>query len=119
MVTKQSVGLYLKEKVILRYTVVTGALVLLAVLWILLKLRSSGSLNPIHYNIFFGIDRVGPWYYLLRYPAAVLGVLALNFALGYFIFARDKYLSYYLLLMALLCSVATILFLLFLTSYAY
>lgn len=119
MVTKQSVGLYLKEKVILRYTAGTGAIALLAALWVLFILRSSGSLNPIHYNIFFGIDRVGPWYFLLRYPVAVLGVLIINFALGYFIFARDKYLSYYLLLMALLCSVTTLLFLLFLTSYAY
>lgn len=119
MITRQSIGLYLKEKNILRYTIGTVISILVAALWILLKLRSTGNLNPIHYNIFFGIDRVGPWYYLLRYPAAALVVLVLNFTLGYFIFPRDKYLSYYLMLMTFACSITMILFLLSLTGYAY
>lgn len=119
MITTQSISLYFREKIILRYTVGTCIAALLAVSWVVLKLHVSGNLNPIHYNIFFGIDRIGPWYYLLRYPTAVMGILALNFAVGYFIFPRDKYLSYYLLLMAFLCGATTILFITFLTNYAY
>lgn len=119
MVTKGSITLYFREKIIFRFTIASLVLAIVSTFWIFYKLRAPGSFNPLHYNIFFGIDRIGPWYVLLRYPLAVCGALLLNFYMGYIIFPQDKYLSYYLLFMAFMSSCILALFLIFLTSYAY
>ena len=60
-------------------------------------LAESGQI-PLHYNIYFGIDRVGPWYYAFVIPLFGLIVFAVNTALGYIFYFREKVISYTLVI---------------------
>ena len=78
---------------------------------------SNRELIPLHYDIFFGIDRIGEPYKALFYPGLAAALLVLNFAFGLFLMHRDKYLSYYLSEMAAFCSVLGLLHLIVLASF--
>ena len=51
---------------------VYASLVVLAghIVVILLRIRPSETILPLHYNIFFGIDLVGYWWQFFLFPAA-------------------------------------------------
>ena len=71
-------------------------------LWliILLKLRpeidAADQMIPLHYNIYFGIDYLGPWYYAFILPALGLFLLAINTFISFLIYIKEKILSYFL-----------------------
>jgi hypothetical protein len=69
------------------------------ILWLLLiwQVRNTTSLIPLHYNIYFGIDLFGPWYQFFLMPGLGLIYLLINITLGYFIYHREKILSFFLL----------------------
>ena len=74
------------------------------VLWLLL-LRSVADFTaiiPIHYDIYFGINALGPGYRLLIIPGFGLAVILLNFSLAFLFFSRERILSYFLLWSSLL-----------------
>jgi len=68
-------------------------------LWLLLSraLVNFDAIIPLHYDIYFGINALGPWYQLFVIPGLGLAVISLNFSLASFLFSRDKVLSYFLL----------------------
>ncbi|NUM25174.1 MAG: hypothetical protein HUU49_00950 [Candidatus Buchananbacteria bacterium] len=68
-------------------------------LWIFLAWQSQklSAVIPLHYNIYYGIDFFGPWYYLFLFPGLGLGILALNFLLALMTYANYKILSYFLM----------------------
>lgn len=47
-------------------------------LWKLMPNLGEETFIPLHYNIYFGIDRFGPWYYIFVLPALGFLMLLLN-----------------------------------------
>ena len=68
----------------------------------------SGRITPqeqqiaLHYNIYFGIDLVGPWWYLLLLPGAGIATLLVNAALSVILLQREKILWYFLTVTSIL-----------------
>ena len=51
---------------------------------------------PLHYNIYFGIDLLGPWYQIFLLPILGLIFLLINFLFGMAVYRRELILSYFL-----------------------
>lgn len=68
-------------------------------IWITLfwQVEDFTALIPLHYNIYFGIDLLGPWYQIFVLPGVGLGIILVNLILGIFYFNREKILSYFLI----------------------
>ena len=118
MISYKQVILYYREKYIFLFSNLALGIILLAVIIIILKLAPHGDgLVPLHYDIFFGIDKIGLWYQALLFPSLAFMLLLVNFVIGYYIFTRDKYLSYYLSLMALILSMVSLIYIVVIISY--
>ncbi len=67
-------------------------------LWLLLfwQSKSFALVIPLHYNIYFGIDFFGPWYWLFLLPALGLGIIVGNFLMALFFYSQ-KILGYFLI----------------------
>lgn len=57
------------------------------------RLRGIAESVPLHYNIYFGIDRLGPSYQLFLPPLLGLLFILVNFSLGAIFFSKEKLLS--------------------------
>jgi len=60
------------------------------------------------YNIYFGISSFGPWYNILIVPMLGLFFLVVNFLVGFYLYLKEKALSYFL---AFSASIVNIIFL--------
>jgi hypothetical protein len=85
------------------WTVLSLSALLQIAIWVyVLNYWRAGSGSIIlHYNIEFGVDLVGPWYYILSLPLSGLIFLLLDFGLAFFLFLRFRSLSYILIFTAL------------------
>ncbi len=75
--------------------VIIAALIVNLLNWALLAYKLEPSDLPIflHYNIYLGIDRTGPWYYLYLMPLSGSLILLTNFFIATFLFYRDRVMS--------------------------
>lgn len=85
-------------------------------LWFFLAFKSSGfsEIIYLHYNIYFGIDLVGPWYQIFFWPFLGILIFLINFFLGAILFSSEKLLSYFLVTSSTLAQVFLIISLMFL-----
>lgn len=51
---------------------------------------------PLHYNIYFGIDLLGPWWYVLFLPGAGLLIIFGNFLISVLLLKRERLVAYFL-----------------------
>ncbi|MDD2807075.1 MAG: hypothetical protein PHW95_00955 [Patescibacteria group bacterium] len=67
-------------------------------LWLLLVSRSTTFSDsiPLHYNIYFGIDLIGPWYQFFFMPSIGLGIIVSNFLIGLLTVKYEKILGHFL-----------------------
>lgn len=85
--------------------------ILNVLLWIFLywKLKplsfEGDGVIPLHYNIYLGIDYIGPWYQCFSMPALGLFVLAVNSFLAFLIYLKQKILSYFLVSFSLIIQI--------------
>ena len=63
--------------------------------------NSLSSFIPLHYNIFFGIDRFGPWYFIFRLPALSLVFILVNYFLALRFGLNNKVLFNFLVILTL------------------
>ena len=80
------------------------AIVINAGLWWYLfrTVAFGGETTPLHYNIYFGIDLVGPEWYLYALPVAGLLVILVNAALSVILWNREQVVVYFLTIGSLL-----------------
>lgn len=64
-----------------------------------------GENLAIHYKVFFGIDFLAEWYYIIIIPVFGLVVLILNYTLARRAFTQSKQVSYLLAMTALIVQV--------------
>ncbi len=69
------------------------------IIWLILAFNIGSSLEiiPLHYNIYFGIDLIGPWYKVFIIPTIGVIILFINILLSYIIYKKDKTISYFLM----------------------
>lgn len=74
------------------------SLILNIALWGFLawQVKDFPELIPLHYNIYFGIDLLGPWYQIFLLPTIGLVIFIINFFLGTIFFLKEKIISYFL-----------------------
>lgn len=77
---------------------------------------AQGEVVPLHYNIYFGVDSVGPWWRILMIPGFATLVFGLNVLILFGKSQDDRMMATLLLitsfLVALLCDVALVFILL-------
>lgn len=90
-------------------------LLLNIILWGFLFWRVRPTEYPIylHYNIYFGIDLIGAWYQIYIIPLSGLAVFLINFMISLIIYNKEKIISYFLMITALLSQLFLILSALF------
>ena len=66
--------------------------------WLLLAYRTNffPDVMPLHYNIYYGIDSYGPWFYIFMMPTIGVIVLLVNVLVSFVTLHREKLLSYIL-----------------------
>lgn len=95
-----------REDLAVKITIILGALINLAT-WLVLYFKLSpfsymeygqsafGQIY-LHYNIYFGIDKIGQWYVSFIIPLLGLFILIFNNILAYIFYLQDKLISYVL-----------------------
>src|SRR5687768_11190945 len=62
--------------------------------WKVLPDIYGDAVVTMHYNIHFGVDRTGPWWYIFQLPAIGLGFFLLNMGLAMKLWKREPMLSH-------------------------
>jgi hypothetical protein len=60
---------------------------------------------PLHYNVFFGVDKFGPWYTVFQLPIFGFFVLLINFFVAVRFFKRERALSLFACVAAFLIQI--------------
>jgi hypothetical protein len=61
--------------------------------WKIVPIRQAAPYIPLHYNIYIGIDRFGPWYYVFIPGVLGLTLLFVNTVFQAVFYRREKVLS--------------------------
>lgn len=66
-------------------------------LWILVALRTQASVEPVplHYNIYFGIDLLGPWWYTFFFPVIGTAVFIVNGVLTTVLYRKERVAAFF------------------------
>ena len=80
--------------------VALASLVLLVLVWALplwkiLPIIGNEPFLSLHYNVYFGVDYIGPWYHIFMLPVIGLVLFIINFIFEVVYFEREKILSYF------------------------
>lgn len=59
----------------------------------------------LHYNIYFGIDKIGDWQNIYYLPLIGFFIIVINLLLSYWLHFYDKLISYFFLFIALFCQI--------------
>jgi len=77
---------------------ILSSLTVLFISWLLAaQSELQGDFLPWHYSIYFGIDRVGPWWYFLLYSTASVIIFLVNTVIAILVYFQRKLLSYIIL----------------------
>lgn len=61
--------------------------------WRIVPLAKDQPFIPLHYNIYFGVDRFGPWYHTFVIPALGLLFLLISLIMQTYFFKRERMLT--------------------------
>ena len=98
MFTDLRKNLFLKDKIILTNLILSIICWLFSLVWLYFKIAPQVEPIALRYTIYFGIDLIGPWYYVYIFPSVGIIIILINFILAYYIFLKIKILSYFLVL---------------------
>lgn len=88
---------FLKDKFVKVNLFLSLGINILLWLWLLWQTKGWAGHIPLHYNIYFGIDSLGPWYELFYLPFIGLMFFLFNFSIAALSFEREKILGYFLM----------------------
>ena len=87
----------LKQSRFYRYSTIISALLVIGsfalLLWQVAPVISESRYIPLHYNIYFGVDRFGPWYNAFFLPGIGAILLIVNIIFEVFFIKREHVLS--------------------------
>lgn len=114
----RSLGLYWREHVILWLSISTILLVFIGAALVVLRVIGFPELLVLHVNAYNGIDWLGPWYRLIISYFILLLMVIGNFIWSYYVYTRDKYMSYYLNVASLFVVIFFIIYVFLTASYS-
>jgi len=93
-----------REDLAVKITFITSVLINLLI-WVILYLKiyplsyltEYGQIF-LHYNTYFGIDKIGSWYQILFIPALGLFIIIFNNIISYIFYLRERLISYSLII---------------------
>lgn len=97
--------LYSKNLAILVPSVLTLATNFLAWFWLLWQIPRGDQQLFLHYNILFGVDKVGTYGGVFLITTVGLVIFIINYLLGWLLFNKDKYSSIILNYTSLICQI--------------
>lgn len=107
--SKVSFRIFFQDKYLLLPFVFSFILVLLLGLLLFIKMprQTPGGLEilPLHYNVHFGIDYVGPWYHVLALPGGGLIMVGVNLILARLMYPQGVFLGRFLAFGTLLAQI--------------
>lgn len=76
-------------------------------IWLVLCLNFKPQNDPIilHYNIYFGIDLIGPWHKIYLLPVFGLACFFINFLISVILYGRERLLSYFFIFISSLTQI--------------
>lgn len=88
---------YWKDKQIM--TIFSLSVLLNIIIWIFLIQNQKENSHPIilHYNLFFGVDRLGNYEEIYLIPIAGLIIIIVNSILGHLLYLKEKLAVYFLI----------------------
>lgn len=87
---------FLKDRFVKINLFLAGGLNIILWLWLFWQTKDFTGNIALHYNIYFGIDFLGPWFNLFYLPTIGLAFFLFNLAIGAISFEREKMLGYFL-----------------------
>ncbi len=63
--------------------------------WKIVPLAETSPFIPLHYNVYLGVDRFGPWQAAFTLPAIGLGLLVVNLCFEAAFFRRERMLAHF------------------------
>ena len=92
------------SKLYRRTSIASGVLLLACVLlpvWRILPISSDRPFIPLHYNVYMGVDEIGPWYDVFVLPGLGASLFFLNTVFQALLFKRERVLSIFFALATL------------------
>lgn len=85
--------------------VLTLAVVLLNIIWALSNIKQTEIQIPIRFSSLTNFDQLGNWYQLYEIPIIAALIAAANFALANLLHRRNRLVSIFLMMVALMCAI--------------
>ncbi len=87
-----------------------AALLANAAAWALIvwRIEPSELPVPLHYNIYFGIDLIGPWWHLYLIPFSGTALICINLVLSFILYTRLRLPARFLVAVAAALQVAVL-----------
>jgi len=99
-----SLSIY-KDGWFLSLCVLTVVVLLFNVIWALLNIKQTQIQIPIRFSSLTNFDQLGNWYQLYELPGMAFLIGAANFALANLLHKKNRLLSIFLMMAALICAV--------------
>lgn len=97
---KTTISFFFKQKWHIFLLIINLFLNLLIWLWIFWRVKPQAEPIPLSYNLYFGIDYLNYWQNIFIGPIAALLIIIINYCLAFLIFLKNKFLSWWLILLA-------------------
>ena len=89
-----------------RFCLISSLIVWVAILVLqflrLVPNAEGGQYIPLHYNVFFGVDKFGPWFIVFQFPLLGFISIILNNFLAIRFFEKEKALAMFLTVIGLI-----------------
>ncbi len=97
MLLIKNIKVFYKDR--LNFWLINAAVLFILAGWLLLLFRPivRSDLSILHYNIYFGFDAIGPWYWLYLLPAISLVISILDLALAYWLWNKQTIWSHFII----------------------
>ncbi len=85
--------------------VLTLAVVIFNIIWALSNIKQTEIQIPIRFSSLTNFDQLGNWYQLYEIPIIAALIAAANFALANLLHRRNRLVSIFLMMVALMCAI--------------
>jgi hypothetical protein len=89
------IKIYLITPIITFFVIFNLFLIFLSFFWVLFQVRNSGEQVFLHYNVLFGVDRIGDYHQIFNLFFIAVLFFIINFLFSWFFYSRDKMISYF------------------------
>jgi len=91
-------NLFFKDKVILINLGLSLVPWFFSLVWLYFKIEPQVEPVALRYTVYFGIDLIGPWWYVYLIPLIGFITLVINFSLAYLTYLSNKILAQLIML---------------------